>query len=544
MMVRGPRNIGMIPEWYATRNRRTRIVVDQPFMTAPWLGTDFDVADYARAVDHVASRLTALGLGPGGTVAVVRENHLEIQLLAAAAARIGALPAMLSADTTALEQAEMLHSLQPDLVLATRRVLARWREEPKGMQELTCPVVVLDADPAHNLGRGLFTWVDVHPRAAVAVAPVADDQPMLITHTSGTTGVPKLVVHTARTLWSGTRVELLPIPGGFSRRDDVFLSSIPFAHSRAFTWVTAQFYWGPREMVAVGDYSRRTLRRMLEAHRPTIMESLPNVLQYWKPLVSEAPELFQQVRLYINTFDAVHAAIAEPFVMASRHRGVMWVHSWGQSEVGPIAAGIFSKGSFRRAARAGRELQMGHLGIPWPGLVRLRVADAASGGPVPAGERGLLQVRSSSIAVDYRGNSQHYRNKWAGPWWNTGDFGYQDRWGRVFFQDRSVDRLQEESAVELESVLLERFPECDEVVVLPNGDQPPIPVLCLPPEVPLDPQRWQRATQDLGLLSDPVVMGLENVPRTSTWKVKRTALREHIDAIDPTTTARLDRRFI
>ena len=483
-----PKNIGLIPEGFATRNNHTTIVVDSPMLAAPWLGNSFTIAQYAQAVDFCASRLTSVGVG--------------------------------GRDPCGVRAA----SLQSDALLMSSAVAERFARSGVDASSLASNVVQLDGEAR----PGAISWHTLSSDRPAVVAPVADDQVMLITHTSGTTNLPKLVMHTANSLWAGTRVELLPVPGGVSRPSDRFLTAIPFVHSRAFTWVTAQFYWGPDEMIAVGDYGQDTVERLLRSEGPTIIESLPNVLQHWKPLVESHPELFEQVRLYINTFDAIHASIARPYVLASSHRNVMWAHSWGQSEVGPMAAGIFTKGSFRRATKAGKELQMSHLGLPWLGLVRMRVVDPDTGRRVPRGVPGLLQVRSDSIAVGYQNSDEHYRRKWSGSWWNTGDFGYQDRLGRVKFLGRSVDRLQSDSALELETALLDRLPECEEVVVIPNGSSAPVPVLCLRSGGELSDGRWREVVDGLPPLSPPVVVPMAEVPRTTTWKIKRAGLRERV----------------
>lgn len=60
-----PKNIGLIPEGFATRNNHTTIVVDSPMLAAPWLGNSFTIAQYAQAVDFCASRLTSLGSAVG-----------------------------------------------------------------------------------------------------------------------------------------------------------------------------------------------------------------------------------------------------------------------------------------------------------------------------------------------------------------------------------------------------------------------------------------------------------------------------------------------
>lgn len=184
---------------------------------------------------------------------------------------------------------------------------------------------------------------------------------------------------------------------------------------------------------------------------------------------------------------------------------------------------------------------MSHLGLPWLGLVRMRVVDPDTGRRVPRGVPGLLQVRSDSIAVGYQNSDEHYRRKWSGSWWNTGDFGYQDRLGRVKFLGRSVDRLQSDSALELETALLDRLPECEEVVVIPNGSSAPVPVLCLRSGGELFDGRWREVVDGLPPL---VVVPMAEVPRTTTWKIKRAGLRERVARSVELQPTEADRRFI
>lgn len=287
-----PKNIGLIPEGFATRNNHTTIVVDSPMLAAPWLGNSFTIAQYAQAVDFCASRLTSLGVGGRARVAIVRENHLEVQLLAAAAARIGAVPAALSAANTEQELVDLLASLQSDTLLMSSAVAERFARSGVDASSLASNVVQLDGEAR----PGAISWHTLSSDRPAVVAPVADDQVMLITHTSGTTNLPKLVMHTANSLWAGTRVELLPVPGGVSRPSDRFLTAIPFVHSRAFTWVTAQFYWGPDEMIAVGDYGQDTVERLLRSEGPAIIPALEAARRIAPRAIRAGAPLHQHLR--------------------------------------------------------------------------------------------------------------------------------------------------------------------------------------------------------------------------------------------------------
>src|SRR5262249_53578002 len=57
-------------------------------------------------------------------------------------------------------------------------------------------------------------------------------EPALITHTSGTTGIPKLVVHTPRTMRVRLRPQLILL--ALLRRKERVAIAIPFVHSRTF----------------------------------------------------------------------------------------------------------------------------------------------------------------------------------------------------------------------------------------------------------------------------------------------------------------------
>lgn len=537
-----PKNIGLLYDWHAQQRHQTVVHVDRPMDIAPDLGTAFDANQLATLVADTSAWLAAAGASYGSRVGIVKDNHLDMQILAAATARIGGLPATISALNRTDDIVIMLRKLDPAVIVLTANVfenISRVEDYPLAH----VPHVVLGTAAVDTTNIKTFQLTDL---AGASVPPAnirPDDQPMMVTHTSGTTNTPKLVVHTANTNRAGTRVEFLPIPGGVSRHSDTVLSSVSFAHSRCYAWMAAQLYWAPKNLVAVGDHSVHVAERMFSIHRPTTVEATPNVYQHWMPIVRRRPELFSQVRLYINTFDTMHSSIARPFLEASKHRFVLWGHSWGQSEVGPIAAGIFTKKNIKKG-KDGSNPHMNRLGLAWPGIVSVKVVDPVTMQEQPAGKPGILMVKSTSVCVDYLGDRDRYLAKRDGEWWNTGDYGIKDRLGRIHFLDRVVDRIENSSAVEIETTLLERIDNLEEVVVLSNGDDAPLPVVSPQAGTSFDRQKWDRAIADLPKLQDPVVMPWEELPRTSTWKIRRNELRSKIGDEKVLSPEKLDQRFI
>src|SRR5690606_4396465 len=126
----------------------------------------------------------------GDRVAIVKRNHWDYVLLSCAAARIGAVPASLCADLPHDELETLLKRLTPALVITDGALLTAGRERG---YDLACPAVrTLVVD---GRAEGALTVDDVRGHAPPPPYRPLPDEPLAIMHTSGTTGVPKLVVH-------------------------------------------------------------------------------------------------------------------------------------------------------------------------------------------------------------------------------------------------------------------------------------------------------------------------------------------------------------
>lgn len=518
-----PKNIGKLFDWHAEKASSTEVVLDRPFDIAPDGGLEYGAEALARLVADASGWMYAAGVRRGHRVAVIKENHFDVIALSAAAARIGAVAATISAANRPQHLLELLAKLDPKLTLISSAALRSAENVGIDLTQFG-RTVVIDFDGSPRSGVDLL---DEFKGASTPPPNIrADDEMMMITHTSGTTDSPKLVVHSADSNRAGTRLELLPLPFAVNRKTDVGLSSISFAHSRAYAWTAAQFRWAPKRLVIASRHAVADVERMFAQERPTTVEATPNVFQHWLPLVRRRPELFKQVRYYMNTFDLMHPSIARPFLEASDQPKVLWAHSWGQSETGPIAGSPYTLKKLDKAAGSLND-NMNGMGWAWPGLVRARVADPDTGRSLKRGQVGVLLVKTKSLCLDYLGETDRHEAKRTGDWWNTGDIGYKDALGRIHFLDRAVDAVPGGSATELESLLMQRIPGAVEVIVLTQGQDKPQPVVSTA-SGSLSDEDWVAATKGLPPLEKPFVMPWEDLPRTSTWKIRRKELREMV----------------
>ncbi|WP_413759936.1 class I adenylate-forming enzyme family protein [Streptomyces sp. MMBL 11-3] len=515
-----PHDMGVLFDRCADRGTATRVHLDRPFDLAPERGTDYTVPQLAVLVRDLAGRLTAAGAGRGDRVAIVKDNHWDYDLLACAAVRIGAVPAQLSAHLAPHVLAVLLDRLRPALLVTTTALLEHCRRAGHDPGALARTVMTLDGPAPGALGPD-----DVRGHDAPAPRSRHDDDPLVVHHTSGTTGVPKLVVHSTRTIIGKlARFETVRYPRIGLRRDDVLANASAFAHGRTFCWTASVLCLAPRALTILSRADPDTADPLLRARPPTVVEALPVAYVRLRPLTRRLDHAFRDVRLFISTYDAVHPPVLRAYLEASGHRAPLWMQGWGQTETGPLTFRFHTRRSTRRAARpSGDRAGARNLGRPVPVRTRLRVVDPDTLRPVPRGRPGLLLARTPACALTYPGEADRWAAKHVGRWWSTGDFGIRHRDGTVELLDREVDRTPQLSCLRTEDLLEDRLPQALEVVVLAVPGQPPLPVV-VTEDGALEVEAWRRAVAGLPPLQPPTVLTWDLLPRTGTGKVRRGAL--------------------
>ncbi|WP_017569719.1 class I adenylate-forming enzyme family protein [Nocardiopsis halotolerans] len=522
-----PIHLGTLFDDVAARGADTAVHLSRPLDIAPGLGTELDVPGVGALVREVAGWFAAAGVRPGDRVAIAKRNHWDYVLLNCAAARLGAVPASLSARLEPETLEVLLKRLDPALLVTDAALLAAARDAGADPTVHATRTLVVDGAAGTGGPSGHVLRPD-DVRGASAPPPRRPhlDAPLAVMHTSGTTGVPKLVTHSTHTIMrrlAGFESHRWPVLG--SRPSDTVTSALSFAHGRALAWTAGVLWLAPGALSAVTSEDWDEAGPHLDRHRPTTLEASPATFVRWQHRAAEEKSPFDRVRLYVSTFDAVHPPTVRTFLDATGHRRPVWMQGWGQTETGPLTFRFLT----RRAMAAARERHptTRHLGHPVPTRTRLRAVDPRTMRPVPAGAPGLLFCQTEALCLGYVGEEGRWRSKLVGEWWNTGDIGVITRTGGVRLVDREVDALREGGCLEVEDVVDDRLPEVLECVVLSVPDGPPVPVV-VTGNGGLDVLAWRDAVADLPELADPVVMTWDELPRTDTGKVRRTALRDQL----------------
>ncbi|MBQ1094320.1 class I adenylate-forming enzyme family protein [Streptomyces sp. B93] len=501
-------HIGLLPEMAAAVNASTPITLDHDLDVLPQAGRRLTVAQYAAHVDDLAGRLWAAGVRPDEHVVIHKTHNADIWMLAAAASRIGAVVVMLSPALDAVTVGALLKRVEMPSLLTDVRTLGKLAE--LDLAALTSRV--LAADGEHEGAVSLASLAG-SPRVKPVVRPI--DAPAVITHTSGTTGIPKLVVHTPRT----QGIRLLPQWRllALMRKKETVAIHIPFVHSRMVAAMSLALLKQFPVLLLRESEAGQVAEQFLE-HRPVFVEALPNSLMDWEDLADDPRMPFGSVKVFSSTFDAIHPRTMSRLLNASHRRGALFFQIYGQSEVGPAVGRAYFRHSAHKAN--GR-----CVGWAMPGgAAKVRVV-SRDGQPPTEHNPGFIEVAWPGLAKTYFAEQDRYDTNRNGDWWRTGDVGYRTRWGCLHMLDREVDMIPGvRSSLEVEDVVLGRLKELSELVVVQGPNAEPVPVICTVDDAPLDPERWRAAVAQFPQLADPVQIPQAELPRTATLKVQRLAL--------------------
>ncbi|MFD6906865.1 class I adenylate-forming enzyme family protein [Streptomyces sp. NPDC060077] len=463
-----------------------------------------------------AAGLARAGVRPGSTVVLLFDNTVVSAVTFLAAARLGArlvpaepdsTPAALAALRERLGEAQADGPDGPDgpdgavLVGAESRLAA---------------VAAAGAWPERTTA-GTAAAPDA-PDGEVALPPAADGElPFLHQYTSGSTGEPKAAVHSQANLVRGARI--YADVHGFVEQDRVLLA-VPLLHSFGMVSGLVTSLLTGACLTLLGRFAPGALLRELAAVRATVLVATPLAYDLLARSAAGSPGSTGSVRLCLSSGAALAEATAERFRTAT---GLRIQQVYGSTEAGIIATQLADDPAADRG--------VGHL---VPG-VRMRLV-GEDGEPVPAGRPGALLVRTPAMFAGYHRQPEATDAAFTSGWYATGDVARTDGDGRLHLIGRKDSFInvggKKVNPVEVEAVVA-GHPLVAETAVwgeeLPGGgERVRATVVACGPLGAAELTAYCRER----LLPHQVPSSTEFVsklPRTSSGKIRRAALRNPLD---------------
>ena len=379
------------------------------------------------------SRLQHHGVGHGSKVALSASNSVEFVAAVFAIARLGAVTVMVS---TSWREAEAHHAYtlcEPTHTITDASGATDLHTVAGGQPVLM--ISELFADPPRPPGLPGLPG----PTTEHATTVELDDLAVMV-FSSGTTGLPKAVRHSHRTLSAGTDHWVQSL--GLTSKDRLQISTPPF-HILGLLNLLA--------VVRAGASVRLHRRFDLDALLTAIQVDRVTIEMAVAPIamaIAAHPELerfdLSSLRYIMWGATPVTASIANT---VTARTGVRFLPAYGASELPVLSANPVDRPESWRLDSVG----VAPLGV------EVRAVDLETGVELAAGETGQLQGRSDSMMVGYLPESAN-AEAFADGWYCTGDVGTVDANGWVTITDRVKEMVKvngfQVAPAEIENVLL------------------------------------------------------------------------------------------
>ncbi len=329
-------------------------------------------------VERFARMFRARGVRPGDRIALHMTNVPELIIAYFACFSIGAIAVPLNLRLKAAELRSILQRLQPVLYLGQARSYLEVIAIEPGILAYDARFVI--DRTVENAGARPWAEVtgDIEASATHRVTDV--DAPAALLWTSGTTGEPKFVVHTARTL-AATAAAYEQYGIG---PHEIVVITLPMTHAGGFAAQLAAIHFGST-MVLIDHFDADIVLDAIERHKCTWLAAFPfmyvALLQRQRDVARDTSTL----RYCATSSDVCPPQLQREFAGTF---GLPLRSFWGATEV--VDALSFG-------------LEIGPVSRIVPGTEIAIIDDA--GKPVRRGEIGELLIRAASVFVGY----------WAGP---------------------------------------------------------------------------------------------------------------------------------
>lgn len=469
-----------------------------------------------ESVGHLAGGLHEIGVKRGETVLVMLPNGLEILYAWLALTRLGAVEVPVNIH----ERGDFLKHIVNDSCASTMIVHSDFVHRLEAIADHLPALRRLIVLGDHPDACRQFEIVPYSQLMAAKVeaarAEVGRRDLMAVLYTSGTTGPAKGIMmsygHAA--ISAANLCDVMDL-----NEDDIYFVCMPLFHSNAqVIQVMPALLMGARASIWPEFHASHWLEQVTSAGA-TVSNTLGVMCEFiYRQPPSPADRGHNLRRLQTIPLPAsIAASFEERF-------GVKCIDGYGLTDVGMV--------SFRRPDEP---LVPGSSGRPVASY-EVMIADPESDQALPTGTVGEIMVRPKvpfGFMSGYWRNDTATVNAWRNLWFHTGDAGYLDSDGLLFFHDRLKDSIrvrgENVSSSQVESVFSSHpaVAECSAVAVPAESGDDDIK-LCVVLSEPATPdQLIAFAAPRMPYFAVPRYVEVVNeLPKTPTGKVRKVDLRQ------------------
>ncbi len=412
-------------------------------------GQSISYGEFLERARRTAGMFQGMGIGKGDRVCLFLYNCPEFLYCWFGLGMLGAIAVPINTAYKRDETAYILNDAECAAFVAHDSLLPVAIEAAELAPSVKQRLFVSGAEavaPAEDGGAG---WKDFSEAVSEAtplesLAEVSPKDIAMLVYTSGTTGNPKGVEVSHQMYVAAGQ--------GFAHwteasKDDRFFTCLPFYHANIQYYSTmGTLASGATLIIAERFSASRFWRQVREAHA-----SVVNFIGMMMPVLAKQPESSDDGENEVRLFYGSPAMSPEFFDDFQRRFGTEIIVGFGMTET--CYGTIEVIGEKRRANSSGRARQ--HPDSRF--VNEIRITDAETGATLDTGQPGEITIRNPAVMSGYWRNREQSALSLKDGWLYTGDLGWLDDEGFLYFVDRKKDIIRRRgeniSSQEVEDVI-------------------------------------------------------------------------------------------
>ena len=411
-------------------------------------GTSLSFASLHRDSDQLARNLASLGVAPGDRVMVMLKNRIEFMLAMFATMKVGAIFVPINTELKGAFLTHQMSNTEPRLLFLDHDLRDAFDAVKAGNESLATIIYVAGHVPKERpavLAKAeAMTFENLSGLDGAKDDVLVTRKPQdiaCIMYTSGTTGPSKgvLMPHAHCYLFGYGMARSMAMT-----KDDCQYVCMPLFHAMGlFLQVVSSLISGSK-VFCIERFSPARWLDDVRACGATVTNALGVIPEF----IFRTPETEYDRDHKMRTVMAVPIAAEWGDAMEKRF-GFKFIQAYGMTEV-----------NLPCYTNEDDPLSPGMAGHVLDDFFEVAIFNSETDAPLPQGEIGEIVVRPK---VQFCFSQGYYRmpektvETWRNLWFHTGDAGYFDTEGRLYYADRIKDRIRRRgeniSSFEIEQVL-------------------------------------------------------------------------------------------
>ncbi|XP_062101112.1 probable CoA ligase CCL5 [Humulus lupulus] len=415
-----------------------------------------------RAVDSVATCLSAMGIRKGDVILLLSPNSIYFPVVCLAVMSLGAIITTTNPLNTPREIAKQIADSKPVLAFTIPQLVSK-------IAGSNLPTVIIDDEVKNSLDKTLNIVSSLGQMMRKEPSPnrigyrVNQEDTATLLYSSGTTGASKGVVSSHKNLIA--MVQTILSRFGTEDGEHTFICTVPMFHIYGLAAFAMGLLSSGSTIVILSKFEIHEMLSAIERYRATYLPLVPPILM---ALLKNANHIrakydLSSLQSVLSGGAPLSKEVIEGFV--ENYPTVSILQGYGLTESTGIGASTDCLQESRR---------YGTAGMLSPSM-EAKIVNPETGEALSVNRTGELWLRGPTIMKGYFSNEEATSSTIDSEGWlRTGDLCYIDEDGFIFVVDRLKELIKykgyQVAPAELEALLLSH-PEISDAAVIPYPDK-------------------------------------------------------------------------